>query len=141
VKNATTGMGTVLHNLVFSPGDVLIYFDTVYGAVENAITYRTQTTPLRAFKVKYKFPISHAEIVRQFRGAVMAARGQGLNVKVAVFDTIVSQPGVRFPFESLIELCRAEEILSVVDGAHAVGQIPLDLGQLQPDFLVSNCHK
>jgi selenocysteine lyase/cysteine desulfurase len=142
VRNATTGIDTVLRNLVFKEGDVIIYFATVHGGVENAIVYMTQMTPVRTVKVQYQLPVTHDEIVKRFRDAVTQAQQvDGLNVRAAVFDTVVSHPAVRFPFERLIEACREERILSVVDGAHAIGQIALDLGKLQPDFFVSNCYK
>jgi selenocysteine lyase/cysteine desulfurase len=141
VKNASTGVNTVLRNLVFEQGDVLVYFDTVYGAVEKTLVSLVETTPLKLRKVEYQLPISHEELVRKFLEVVAKAKEEGLKVRVAVFDTIVSMPGVRFPFERLIEKCRAEGVLSVVDGAHGIGQIPLDLGVLQPDFFTSNCHK
>lgn len=141
VRNATTGVNPVLRNLVFSEGDVIVYFATVYGAVENTIVHLCETTPVRAVKVQYQLPVSHDELVKRFLAVVAQAKAEALNVRVAVFDAIVSQPGVRFPFERLVEACRQEGILSVIDGAHAIGQIPLDLGALQPDFFVSNCHK
>ncbi|DAA78683.1 TPA_exp: Uncharacterized protein A8136_2468 [Trichophyton benhamiae CBS 112371] len=141
VKNATTGVNTVLRNLVYQPGDVIVYFSTVYGAVEKLIASLAETTPVRARKVKYEFPISHDKLVQRFMDTVTKARSEGLNVKIAVFDTIVSSPGIRLPFEKLTEVCRKEGILSCIDGAHGVGQIPLDLGKLDPDFFVSNCHK
>ncbi|KAH2372381.1 hypothetical protein KXV98_008140 [Aspergillus fumigatus] len=103
VKNASTGVNTVLRNLVFKQGDVLVYFDTVYGAVEKTLVSLTETTPLQLRKVQYQFPISHDELVRKFLEVVASATAEGLTVRVAVFDTIVSLPGVRFPFERLIE--------------------------------------
>ena len=36
---------------------------------------------------------------------------------------------------------RQNDILSVIDGAHTIGQIPLDLKEIDPDFYVTNCHK
>ncbi|GAB1191069.1 hypothetical protein APSETT444_000238 [Aspergillus pseudonomiae] len=141
VKNATTGVGTVLRNLAFQAGDAVVYFDTIYGAVEKGLHSLMEASPVVARKVEYQLPVSHEELVRRFRAVVRRARDDGLNVRVAVFDTIVSMPGVRFPFETLVSVCREEGILSLVDGAHGIGHIPLDLGALRPDFFTSNLHK
>ncbi|EEH42124.1 uncharacterized protein PADG_06944 [Paracoccidioides brasiliensis Pb18] len=140
-KNATTGVNTVLRNFVYAPGDVIIYFSTVYAACEKLIASLMETTPVQARKVPYSFPTTHEEIVKGFVEVVKKAKEEGLNVRVALFDIIVSNPGVRFPFEQLVEECRKEGILSCVDGAHGIGHIPLDLGKLDADFFVSNCHK
>lgn len=70
-----------------------------------------------------------------------AVEASGGTVKLAIFDAIVSMPGVRMPFERLTQACKELGVLSCVDGAHGVGHIELDLGQLDADFFVSNCHK
>lgn len=141
VKNATTGIATVLYNLNFQSNEALIYFEPVYGAVEKGIVSFQEHSSFQARKVKFQFPISVNELEGRFRETVQSARDEGLIVRAAVFDTIVSNPGVRFPFERFIGICRDEGILSVIDGAHGIGQIPLDMKTLQPDFFTSNCHK
>lgn len=141
VKNATTGVATVLYNLNFQPGEALVYFEPVYGAVEKGIVSLQEHSALQSRKVSFEYPITEDELERRFREVVRRTREEGLKVRAAVFDTIVSLPGVRFPFERFTALCREEGILSVIDGAHGIGQIPLDLSVLRPDFLVSNCHK
>lgn len=141
VKNATTGVHTILHNLVFKKGEAIVYFDTVYGAVERMLFSTVEMTGVALKKVEYRLPLHPEELVTKFVDAIHAAREEGLNVRAAVFETIVSMPGVRFPFERLVEVCRAEGVLSLIDGAHGIGHIPLDLGTLQPDFFTSNCHK
>ncbi|KAL0264749.1 hypothetical protein SLS55_000700 [Diplodia seriata] len=140
VPNATTGVNTVLRNLVFEDGDVIIYFATIYGACENTVKYVCETTPARAAKVEYTFPVEDDDLVRRFRDVVDAEVKAGRRVKLAIFDTVVSLPGVRLPFERLTQACRELGVLSLIDGAHGVGQVDLNLGELDPDFFVSNCH-
>lgn len=141
VLNATTGMNTVLRDLVFQPGEHIVYMATTYGAVENTITYITEKTPAKATKVEYTYPMSDDQLVDALSSTIKNIRNAGEEVKVAVFDTVVSAPGVRMPFERLTKTCRELGVLSAIDGAHGIGQVELDLTKLDPDFFVSNCHK
>jgi selenocysteine lyase/cysteine desulfurase len=142
IQNASSGVGVVLRNLQYAKGDVIIYFDTIYGACEKLIANLMETIPnLAARKVDYELPCTHDVIVRNFVQLVRQVRNEGLNPRVALFDTIVSMPGVRFPFERLTMECKKVGVLSCIDGAHGVGHIPLDLTSLDADFFVSNCHK
>jgi len=141
VNNATTGINTFLRNLVYQPGDKILVFSTIYNACLNTVLSICETTPASYVKVPYTYPISDADLIAAFTDTVTRERAAGNRVAVAVFDTIVSLPGVRMPFEALISTCRDLGVLSCVDGAHGIGQLDLDLTNLDPDFFVSNCHK
>jgi hercynylcysteine S-oxide lyase len=146
LPNTTTATNTVLHNLRWDDGDVILYTSGVYGALEKTIDYVVETTKAESVRIELDLPQSDDFIVHAFRETLKhhkarcdeMGRGQ---VRVAVFDTIVSMPGLRMPFERLIEVCHEEGVLSLVDAAHGIGHIPLDLSKLNPDFLVTNCHK
>jgi hypothetical protein len=143
-----TGVNTVLRNLTYNDKDVIIYFDTIYAACEKTLKHIQEVNPqLTLRKVghgqdfAYTLPCTHPEILNAFSQTISRILYDGYTPKVAVFDAIVSVPGVRFPFERLTKMCKEYNILSVVDGAHAIGQIPLNLSALDADFFVSNCHK
>lgn len=139
VPNATMGVNTVLRNLRFAPGDKIVYLSTAYGACEKTVDHVVEMTPgLEAVRVEIAYPISDDRIVAKFEEALAQNRGK---VRVAMFDTVSSLPGIRLPFERLTALCRRYGALSLIDGAHGLGCVPLDLGKLDADFFVSNLHK
>ncbi|KAK3701075.1 hypothetical protein LTR37_015637 [Vermiconidia calcicola] len=143
VPNATTGVNTVLRNLSWADGDVIVYLSTAYGACEKTILHICETTPATSVRIDVSFPIEDDDLVDLFRlRAQGIAAQQGKRVKVAMFDTVCTFPGVRLPWEALVEACKAEGVLSLIDGAHGIGHIDLfDLGQVDPDFFTSNCYK
>ncbi|KAI9352751.1 pyridoxal phosphate-dependent transferase [Obelidium mucronatum] len=61
--------------------------------------------------------------------------------RLALFEHITSPTALVLPIEELIHLCRKYGILSLVDGAHGIGQVDLKLDALKPDFYVTNTHK
>lgn len=141
VPNATTGINTVLRSLTFSEGDHILYFTTIYKACGTTIQYITETTPAKSVRVEYAYPVEDDWLVNAFKEKVKEVETNGGRVKVAIFDTVVSMPGVRVPYERLTETCKELGVLSCVDGAHAIGHLELDMKKLDCDFFVSNCHK
>ena len=45
------------------------------------------------------------------------------------------------PYKELTEICHANGILVVLDAAHALGQVAVDLTDSNIDFAVGNCYK
>ena len=141
VPNATTGVNTVLRNIEWAPGDRIIYFATIYGSCEKTIVYLSETTPVEGVGIQYTYPVSDSFFVTALTETVQRERAAGHNPRLCLFDTISSMPGCRMPFEALTRTCQKLGLLSLIDGAHGVGHLALDLSTLNPDFFVSNCHK
>lgn len=142
VPNATTGVNTVLRNLGFADGDVVLHFNTIYGACLKTIRSMGETTPVTPHRIDITYPVEDDEIARLFGEVVRSVRAQGRTARLAVFDTVLTFPGVRFPWEALVRLCKDLGVLSFIDGAHGIGHIDLThLGELKPDFMISNCYK
>jgi hypothetical protein len=83
-------------------------------------------------------PISNAALVTLIRNTL---KELGKRVKIVIVNTCPEY--VRMPFEKLVAVCRGFEgvQLTLIDGAHGVGHIKIDLGSLKPGFLVSIAHK
>jgi selenocysteine lyase/cysteine desulfurase len=138
VPNASIAINTVLRNFSFSDGDKIVYLGPVYGAVKKTLQYLAESTPVQTVELDFMMPISDDDLAQRFQAIL---REHGPSVKFAVFDTIVSMPGVKMPYELLTRICRENGVLSLVDAAHGIGHIPLDISSFRPDFLLTNCHK
>ncbi|KAH0276863.1 PLP-dependent transferase, partial [Aureobasidium melanogenum] len=141
VPNASTGIDTVLRNLIFEPQDAVICFSTIYPAFMNTLDYLAERSEFSIHKIEHDLDLSDDEICKVFEEFLEKISQDGKKAKLAMFDTITSLPAIRMPFERLTEICRSHGVLSCIDGAHGVGQLHLNISQLDPDFFVSNCHK
>ncbi|OBZ84790.1 hypothetical protein A0J61_07158 [Choanephora cucurbitarum] len=142
VFNAMTGINTVARSLPLKAGDKVLYFNTAYNAVESTIQFINDFESLKLVKIDLAYPLSDHAILEQIKETIEYENSlQNGSIKVCFMDAITSVPGLLFPFEAVVKLVREYSILSLVDGAHAIGQIPLDLHAVDPDFFITNCHK
>jgi isopenicillin-N epimerase len=136
VANATEGVNGVLRSLPFSAGDEIVVLAHVYGAVRNTIRHVCAVSGARMVEVPVAFPRpDDAEVLAGLEAAL------GARTKLAVLDHITSSSALLLPVGAMIAACHARGVPVLVDGAHAPGQVPLDLGALDADWYVGNCHK
>ncbi|KAG1067336.1 hypothetical protein G6F42_026522 [Rhizopus arrhizus] len=69
------------------------------------------------------------------------AKSDEPRIKLAVIDAISAAPAVIFPYKEITKLVQENDILAMIDGAHTIGQIEVDIRSFDPDFFFSNCHK
>lgn len=124
IPNATTGINIVLRNLKWDEDgmDTVVYFSTIYPACEKTlISIQELGGNVGSEAVEIEFPISEDEIVERFKAGIEHVRRQGKRVRLAMFDTVLTFPGVRMPWERLVGVCKEEGVLSLIDGAHGIG--------------------
>ena len=136
VPNATAGTNTVLRSLRFEPGDELLTTDHAYNAAKNAIEYVAERHGARTVIAAVPFPISSPTIVCE---AVLAAVTP--RTRLAVLDHITSATGLIFPIEELVAELTARGVETLVDGAHAAGQVPLHVPSVGATYYTANLHK
>ena len=136
VRNATYGMNLVARSLPIGPGDTVLTTDHEYGAVDRMWQAICSEAGARLKRVRIPLP---ARCAQDLVDAV--TENMDPSVRVLAFSHITSASSMRFPAEELVGLAANAGIISVIDGAHAPGQLPLEIGLLNADFYVGNCHK
>jgi isopenicillin-N epimerase len=136
VTNATGGLNIVAQSIPLQAGDEILTTDHEYSALEKTWTFVASRTGAKIVEVEVPLPLTSAEA---FHDAVVA--GMTERTKVLFLSHITSPTALVFPIESVIAEARRRGILTVIDGAHTPGHIPLALDALGADFYSGNCHK
>ena len=140
VENASSAVNAVLRSIGLERGDVVLRLSTAYGMVVETLSYLQQTAGIEVIVVDVQFPMTGKE---QIATAVREALVNHSNVKLCVFSHISSMPAVIEPLMELVQVVKevSPPSLILVDGAHAPGQIDLNVPSYDVDFYVGNCHK
>ncbi|MCC5972729.1 MAG: aminotransferase class V-fold PLP-dependent enzyme [Rubellimicrobium sp.] len=136
VMNATVGLNIVAQSLDLSPGDEILTTDHEYAALEKTWAYVARRAGARVVPVTVPLPLTDEA---GFTAAILGAMTD--RTKVLFLSHITSATALLFPIEAVVKEARARGILTVIDGAHVPGHIPLDLTALDADFYSGNCHK
>lgn len=137
VDNASGGVNAVLRSLARSmpAGQKILILNTAYFMVKMCLAY---LEPGDTLLVNISLPGSDAEIIATVGAALAANAG---SIYAASLSHIVSVPGMILPVAQLISLCHAHGVMVLVDGAHALGQVPVNVAALGADFWLGNGHK
>ena len=135
VENATSGVQAALQAVDLQPGDRILICDHTYNAVRLMVEARCAATGAVAVVARLPFPAHADGIVAAFEAEL------GRPVKLAILDHVTSPSAIRMPLERLVPMLRAAGARVIVDGAHAVGQLPLDVRDVGADWYTSNAHK
>nr|XP_022334107.1 hercynylcysteine sulfoxide lyase-like isoform X1 [Crassostrea virginica] len=139
VQNATSGVNTVLRAFPWKQGDGILTTTYTYKAVQNTCHRVSQLpTGIKVHQFEIRFPISNES---ELTKAMTSCLDQNPSIKLAILDHITSPTALVFPLKKMIEECRKRGVLVLVDGAHAPGQMEINLEELRPDFYTGNFHK
>jgi isopenicillin-N epimerase len=136
VENATTGCNAVLRSLPLAAGDEVLVLSHGYPAVRNAVRHVAEQAGARVIEAAVPFPRPQPAAIIAGVGAALTRR-----TRIAVIDHITSPSALVLPLAEIVALCHSAGVPVLVDGAHAPGQIPLDLRVIGADWYVGNCHK
>jgi len=136
VPNTTTGLNLIARSLDLKPGDEVLTTDHEYGALDRTWRFVCSKRGARYMRQPLPLPIESQEQVVEAIWSGVTPR-----TRVLFISHITSPTALILPITELIGRAQTAGIISVVDGAHAPGQLALDLQTLGVDFYVGNCHK
>lgn len=136
IRNATIALATIFFATHFRPGDEVVTNNHEYSSGTNELTRMASRTGLRVVTAEVPFPISDPA---QAADAIIAAITP--RTRLVVMSHVTSCTSLVMPVERVIAECHARGIDILIDGAHAPGQVDLNITKLNPTYYVGSFHK
>ncbi|MEO6773546.1 MAG: aminotransferase class V-fold PLP-dependent enzyme [Kofleriaceae bacterium] len=135
VPNATHGVAIALGSCRLESGDEIVTTNHTYRAVRNQLARLAAARGARLVTVTIALPFDPDAMVRAIDAAITP------RTRLVVLDHVTSPTALVFPLERLVPALAARGIQVVIDGAHAAGQIALDITALGATYYAGNSHK
>jgi isopenicillin-N epimerase len=128
LPNATSALNAVLRSLSLGQEDEILTTGHEYGAIDLLLRFVSERTGARIVRA------SGVDAEGIWASATRRTR-------VVLVSHVTSRTALLLPVEDICRRAREAGVLSVLDGAHGPGHVPLDLAGLGADFYAGNCHK
>uniref|UniRef100_A0A0A9WU66 Isopenicillin N epimerase n=1 Tax=Lygus hesperus TaxID=30085 RepID=A0A0A9WU66_LYGHE len=142
IPNTTTGIDVLLRTIPLTSHDTVVSFEFGYEPVKHLIRRTCDVTGADQVEVFVALPIKDPCIlVDSLRSTLEDLRKHRKRVAFVLLEHITSSGGVVLPIKEVVQLCHDFETKVVVDGAHALGAMDINLHSLNCEFYVMNAHK
>jgi isopenicillin-N epimerase len=138
-RNSTTAINAILRSFPFQSGDALLCMNFTYNAIKKTMQYLLPKQKVDVIEIHIDSKPTGQQVIDKIKEALENDKEK--KIRLVLLDHIISPLGMVLPMKELVDLVHAHGARVLVDGAHVVGQIPLNLKELNADYLVSNCHK
>ena len=136
VVNPSYAINIVAKSLKLEPGDEVLSTNIEYGALDRTWNYFCRKAGAKYVRQPISLPVTTKEaILEEFW------KGYSSKTKAVFISQITSSTALRLPVEEICAEAKERGLLTIVDGAHVPGHIPLDLSKLQADIYTGACHK
>ena len=134
--NPTTAVSNVINSLQLSEADEVLMTEHEYGALVRSWKASAERVGLTIRQQTVSIPVTTREkFVEEFWSGV------NKKTRVIFISHITSSTALIFPVEEICTLAHESGIITIIDGAHVPGHIPLDISSLNCDFYTGACHK
>lgn len=134
--NPTQAINTIMRSLQLQPGDEILATNHEYGAMDRTWNFYCKKSGAKYIRQNISLPITSKEqILEDFW------KGYSSKTKVVFINQISSSTALIFPVKEICDKAQELGLITIVDGAHVPGHIPLNLRELNPDYYTGTLHK
>ena len=136
VPNATYAINVVARSIDLQQGDEVLATNHEYGAVNNTWRFVCERRGAQYAQAEIELPVRDADAIVEAIWSRVTDR-----TRVLCVSHVAAPTALTLPIRTLCRKAREAGITTVIDGAHAPGQIDLALDELGADYYAGNAHK
>lgn len=134
-SSTTEGANIVINGIDLSPGDEILYTYHEYPSIVEALQLKEKRSGIKITKLDIPLNGDEGSALEIIRKNITS------KTKLLVISHVSCRNGEIFPIKEIADLVHQYGIEILVDGAHALGHIDVDLMDLGADYYTTCLHK
>jgi len=134
-RNASESLQIVQNGFDLKAGDEVVTTEQDYPRMLTTWDQRRRRDGIKVVRIQFPVPTTADDLVSRFERAITP------RTKVLHFTHTTNVTAQLFPVQRLSRLARSRGIVTIVDGAHALGHFPFKLRELECDAYGVSLHK
>ena len=134
-RGASESLQIVQNGIDLKAGDEVVTTEQDYPRMLTTWDQRMRRENIKVHRLQFPVPTTGDDLYHRFEQAITP------QTKVFHFTHVTNLTAQMFPVARLSRLARSKGIVTIVDGAHALGQFPFKLRDLECDAYGVSLHK